>query len=60
MSLTYSPASGLIKRDGVVIGAIEKKHNLYLFKHYKFKDRFTCSAATIEALLPKIKKELQR
>ncbi len=58
MALTYSPASNLIKRDGVVIGAIKKIKTKFVFTHYKFNGRIECNAATVEELLPKIKKAL--
>ncbi len=57
MALTYSPASGLIKRDGAVIGAIKKVKSRYVFVHFMF-EPIKCDAASVEDLLPKIKKAL--
>ncbi len=58
MALTYSPSSSLIKRDGIVVGAIKKVKTKYVFAHYKFNNRIEANAATVEELLPKIKKAL--
>ncbi len=60
MSLTYSRSSGFIKRDGAVIGAIKEIDGRYVFKEHRFNRPIACEAATVEKLLPKIKKELTK
>lgn len=56
--MTYSPSSGLIKVDGAVIGAIKKVKRRYVFVYYKFNSDIVANAATIEELLPKIRKAI--
>ncbi len=60
MSLTYSRSSGAIKRDGAVVGVVKEIDGRYVFKEARFNRPITCEAATVEELLPKIKKELTK
>lgn len=57
-ALTYSPTTGHVKVDGAVVGFIEKKGTRFVFIRYKFATVAACKAATLAALLPKIRKEL--
>ena len=58
MILTHNPKSGVIKRDGAVVGVITKAGRSFVFDHYTFKKGKQLSAATVAALLPKIRKQL--
>jgi len=58
MKLTHNPKTGVIKKDGAVVGVITKTGNKFVFDHYTFKKGPKLNATTVEALLPKIKKEL--
>lgn len=60
MNLTYSPSSGLIKSDGKVVGAVKKIKSRYVFAYYKFNSDIVANAATVEQLLPKIKKVISK
>jgi len=58
MKLTHNPSSGVIKRDGAVVGVIKSDKRRFIFVLYAF-DKIECNAPTIEKLLPKIKKLME-
>lgn len=59
MKLTHNPASGHIKQDGAVVGIVKQIKRDYVFSYYKF-DTIECSAKTLEKLLPKVRKLLEK
>lgn len=58
MNLTYNPASGLIKRDGAVVGIVTQTKSGFTFDQYTSNKVPQLTALSVKKLLPKIKKAL--